>query len=45
MVSKDLDHGRGTEKVVVPGVQGSHDGEQFSVVDVIVTLSRAKRLG
>ena len=45
VISKDLDCGGGTEKVVVPGIQCSHDGEQFSVVDVIVALSGAKCLG
>ena len=45
VISKDFDCGGGTEKVVVPGIQCSHDGEQFSVVDVIVALGGDKCLG
>ena len=45
MVCKDLDRSGGTEKVVAPGIQGSHDSEQLSVIDVIVAFSRAERLG
>ena len=45
MVCKDLDHGGGTEKVVAPGIQGSHDSKQLSVIDVVVAFSRAECLG
>ena len=45
MVHEDLDCGGGTEKVMVPGVQGSHDHKQFPVIDVVVVLCRAKCLG
>ena len=45
MICKDLDCGGGAEKVMAPGIYGSHDGEQFPVIDVIVALSRAKCLG
>ena len=44
MVHKDSDCGRGTKKVMAPGVQCSHDHEQFLVVDVIIVFCRAKRL-
>ena len=45
VVRKDLDRSGGTEKVVAPGIQGSHDSKQLPVVDVVVALRRAERLG
>ena len=44
MVSKDLDCGGGAEEIVAPGIEGSHDSEQLSVIDVVVAFSRAERL-
>ena len=44
MVSEYLDWGGGSKEIVSPGIQGSHDCEEFSVVDVIVALGWAKRL-
>ena len=45
VVCEDLDRGGGAEEIVAPGIEGSHDSEQFLIVDVVVALSRAKRLG
>ena len=45
MVRKDLDSGGGAEEIMAPGIQGSHDSKQLSVVDVVVAFRRAKRLG
>ena len=45
VISKDLDCGGGAKKVVAPGIQHSHDGKQFPVIDVIVALGGAKCLG
>ena len=45
MVSEYLDWGGGSKEIVSPGIQGSHDCEEFSVVNVIVVLGRAKHLG
>ena len=44
MICKDLDSSGGTEKVVAPGIEGSHDRKQLSVVDIVVAFSRAERL-
>ena len=45
VVHKDPDRSGGTEKVVAPSIQGSHDSKQLLVIDVIVAFSRAERLG
>ena len=45
VVRKDLDSSGGAEKVVAPGIEGSHDRKQFAVRDVIIAFSRAERLG
>ena len=45
VVRKDLDRSGRTEKVVAPGIQGSHDSEQLPIVDVVVAFCRAERLG
>ena len=44
MVREDLNRSGGPKKVVAPGVQGSHDSEQFLIIYVIVAFSRAERL-
>ena len=38
VVSKDLYGERGSVEIVSPGLQGADDGEEFSVVDVIVSF-------
>ena len=45
MVSEDLDWGGGSKEIVSPGVQGSHDCEEFSVIDIIVSFGWSERLG
>ena len=45
MVGEDLDHGGGAEEVVMLGIEGSHNGKQLSVIDVVVAFCRAKCLG
>ena len=44
MVSKDVNCSGGTKKVVAPGIEGSHDSKQLSIVDVVIAFSRAERL-
>ena len=38
MVGEDLYRKRGSVEVVLPGFQGTDDGGEFSVVDVIVSF-------
>ena len=38
MVHKDLDGKGGAMEIVPPGLQGADDGEEFSVVDVIIAF-------
>ena len=45
VVRKDLDCGGGAKEVVAPGIEGSHNGKQLSVIDIIVAFCRAKHLG
>ena len=45
VVCEDLDGGGGTEKIVAPGIQGSHDSKQLPVINVIVAFCWAKCLG
>ena len=45
VVHKDLDCGGGSKEVVAPGIEGSHDGKQLTVIDVVVVLRRSKCLG
>ena len=44
MVSEDLYRERGSVEVVSPRLQGTDDGKEFSVIDVIVTFCRGERL-
>ena len=44
VVSEYLDRGGGSEEIVSPGIQGSHDCEEFSVIDVVVSFGWAERL-
>ena len=44
VVGEDLDRERGSMEVVSPRLQGADDGEEFSVVNVIVSLSWGERL-
>ena len=39
VVSKDLDGEGGSMKVVPPGFQGTDDGKELTVIDVVVSLS------
>ena len=36
MIGKDLDRKWGSMEVMSPGFQGSDDGKEFSVIDVVV---------
>ena len=45
MVCEDLDYGRGTQKIMSPGVQGLHNCKEFPVMDVIVLFSGSEHLG
>ena len=38
VVSKDLNGKKGSVEVVSPGFQGTDDGKEFSVIDVIVSF-------
>ena len=44
VVSKDLDGERGTMEVVPSGLQGADDGEEFTVINVIVSFCRDEQL-
>ena len=44
MVGEDLYRERGTMEVVMPGFQGTNDGEEFAVIDVVVALGRGEGL-
>ena len=39
MVCKNLDGERGSEEVLSPCLKGVEDGEEFSVIDIIVAFS------
>ena len=45
MVSEDLYRERGPVEVVLPQLQGTDDGKEFPVIDVIVSFSWGERLG
>ena len=45
MVHENLDCMRGTEKVMLPSIQGSHNGEQLPIIDVVVVFSWTECLG
>ena len=36
MISKDLDGEGGTMEVMSPGFEGTDDGQEFTVIDIIV---------
>ena len=40
MIGKDLHWERRAMKIVAPGFQGVNDCEEFTVVDVIISLGR-----
>ena len=44
VVHKDLDREWGSMEVMSPGFQGVDDGEEFAVVDVVVSFSGDERL-
>ena len=44
MIGKDLDGEGGTMKVMSPGFQGADDGQEFSIVDVIIPFCWRERL-
>ena len=44
VVSEYLDSGWGSKEIVSPGIEGSHDCKEFSVIDIVVVLSWAERL-
>ena len=45
VIHEDLDWKGRTIEVVLPRFQGTDDGEEFTVVDVIVSFGRRERLG
>ena len=45
MISEYLNRRGGAKEIVSPGVQGSHDCEEFSVIDIVVSFGWAERLG
>ena len=44
VVGEDLHRERGAMEVVAPRLQGTNDGEEFAVIDVIVAFGRGKGL-
>ena len=44
MVGEDLYRKGGAMEVVVPRFQGANDGEEFTVIDVVVALGRGEEL-
>ena len=44
MISEDLDREGGPGEVLLPCFKGVEDGEEFSVIDVIVSFGRGERL-
>ena len=44
VVGEDLYQERGAMEVMTPRLQGTNDGEEFVVIDVIVAFGRGKRL-
>ena len=44
MVGEDLYQKRGAMEVVVPRLQGTNDGDEFVVVDVVIALGRGEGL-
>ena len=44
VICKDLDGERGSMEVVSPGFQGTDDGEEFPIIDVVILFSRDKQL-
>ena len=45
VVGEDLHGERGTMEVVAPRLQGANDGEEFAVIDVVISFSGGERLG
>ena len=45
MVGEDLDKEGRSREVLSPCFKGVEDGEEFSVIDVVVTFSGGERLG
>ena len=45
VIGEDGDWVGGASKVLVPLEEGMNNGEEFPVIDVIVTLGRCKHLG
>jgi len=45
VVSKDLNWERETVEVVSEGFEGADDGEEFMIVDVVVSFCLRERLG
>ena len=45
MVCENLDCMRGTKKVMLPSIQGSHDDKQFLIIDLVVVFGWTKCLG
>ena len=40
VVGEDLDGEKGTIEIVSPGFQGMDDGEELSVIDIVVSFGR-----
>jgi len=45
VVGKDLDWERRAVEVVSPGFKGTDDGEEFAVIDIIVSFCLREQLG
>ena len=44
MVGEDLYGEGGAMEIVAPGFQGTNDGEEFAIIDIIVPFSRGEGL-
>ena len=44
VISEDKDRGGGSEEVMLPGIKGMRDTEEFSVIDVIILFGQPERL-
>ena len=45
VVGEDLYRERGSVEVVLPGLQGTDDGKEFLVIDVVVSFCWGEQLG
>lgn len=45
VVHENLDHMRGSKKIMLPSIKGSHDSEQFMIINVVISFGWAECLG